>query len=47
MDVMNSTEITGAILCGGRSSRMGRDKALLRLGKRTLLEIVADKLSHV
>ncbi|MEO8427284.1 MAG: NTP transferase domain-containing protein, partial [Verrucomicrobiota bacterium] len=26
-----------AILAGGRSSRMGRDKSRLRLGKRTLL----------
>jgi len=41
-----TTEI--AILAGGRSSRMGRDKRRLRLGKRTLLGQVratAERLS--
>ena len=33
---------TGLILAGGRSLRMGRDKALLRLGGRTLLERAVD-----
>ena len=28
----------GVVLCGGRSRRMGRDKALVALGGRTLLE---------
>lgn len=31
-------DISAFILAGGRSSRMGRDKALLSLGARTLLE---------
>ncbi len=30
--------MTGIILAGGKSSRMGRDKALLKFGEKTLLE---------
>lgn len=43
---MNS-EITGVILCGGRSSRMKTDKALLKLGERTIIEIILDKLKSI
>jgi len=32
------------ILAGGRSSRMGRDKALLRLGEKTFVERISDAL---
>ena len=35
---------SGVILAGGRSSRMGRDKGVLRLNGRTLLELQAEKL---
>lgn len=35
------------ILAGGRSSRMGRDKAMLRLGGRTLLGRAVDTLRAV
>lgn len=30
--------LTGAVLCGGRSQRMGRDKAAIEIGGKTLLE---------
>ena len=35
---MAHPEITVQIMAGGRSSRMGQDKALVRLGGHTLLE---------
>jgi molybdenum cofactor guanylyltransferase len=34
----------GAVLAGGRSSRMGRDKALIDLGPRRLIEVAIDAL---
>jgi molybdopterin-guanine dinucleotide biosynthesis protein A len=36
-----------AVLCGGRSSRMGRPKALLPFGGETLLERVVGRLRQV
>jgi molybdopterin-guanine dinucleotide biosynthesis protein A len=33
-----------AVLAGGQSTRMGRDKATLPIGGRVLLELVADRL---
>ncbi len=42
-----SRVISGYVLAGGRSSRMGTDKAELRLGGRTLLEIAVGKLRRV
>ncbi|HAF68664.1 MAG TPA: hypothetical protein DCX77_03810 [Acidimicrobiaceae bacterium] len=35
---------TGAILCGGRSTRMGQDKASLRLSGRPMVEWVAGAM---
>lgn len=38
-------EVTAAVLCGGRSSRFGADKALHVVGGRTLLERVLRSLA--
>ncbi|WP_068497384.1 molybdenum cofactor guanylyltransferase [Paenibacillus kribbensis] len=40
-------EVTGIIVAGGRSSRMGQDKALLQLGGVTVLERIAEVLGQV
>ena len=37
-------KITGAVLCGGASSRMGRDKASLNVGGRPMIRWVVDAL---
>jgi molybdopterin-guanine dinucleotide biosynthesis protein A len=37
----------GLILCGGRSSRMGADKAALRIGPRTLLDMTLERMHAV
>ncbi|MGE3538540.1 MAG: molybdenum cofactor guanylyltransferase [Candidatus Tectimicrobiota bacterium] len=41
------TEITGVILAGGQSSRMGQNKALMSLGGQCLIERVAQVLRSV
>ena len=39
---MNDPGVTGVILVGGKSRRMGRDKALLEINGRTLFETTLD-----
>jgi molybdenum cofactor guanylyltransferase len=44
---MASPEVGGYLLAGGKSSRMGRDKALLELGGESLVERAIRKLGEV
>jgi len=43
---MQSDKLSGIILCGGRSRRMGRPKALLPFGPQTLLERMTGLLGQ-
>lgn len=40
-------EATGIILAGGKSSRMGTNKALLNINGKTVIETVCDKLDSI
>lgn len=40
-------KLTGIVLCGGKSKRMGQNKALLKLGEYTLIEHVIKTLNLV
>ncbi len=40
-------DITGIILCGGKSSRMLTNKALLKLKDKTVIEIVLSEMNKV
>ena len=39
--------LTGIVLAGGASQRMGRDKAFLALGGQTLIEVVIERMAQV
>lgn len=39
--------ITGVILAGGKSSRMGTNKALLKLGNQTIIERIAELMKSI
>ncbi|MBM3992125.1 MAG: molybdenum cofactor guanylyltransferase [Planctomycetes bacterium] len=41
------TDVTGLLLCGGESRRMGRDKALLPWGERTMIDGPLDALREL
>lgn len=40
-------QISCIILAGGKSTRMGREKAFFRIGKKTIIEEQKDTLSHI
>ena len=44
---MNLEETSAIILAGGRSSRRGTDKAKLRIGEKTLLELMVEKVRRL
>lgn len=44
---MTYNRVTAVVLAGGRSSRMGQNKALLQLGQRTMIERVVDTLEEI
>lgn len=41
---MTKADITGVILAGGRSSRMGEDKGLVKIAGKPLFEHIAERL---
>ncbi|SHI81240.1 molybdenum cofactor guanylyltransferase [Desulfofundulus thermosubterraneus] len=41
------TEITGVILAGGKSTRMGMDKAFIPIGQTTMIKKIASELRKV
>jgi molybdenum cofactor guanylyltransferase len=45
-DIVGS-DVEAFVLAGGRSTRMGQDKALLQLGGRTLVDLALDKLRSI
>ena len=46
-DDIEPSPVTGIVLAGGASRRMGRNKAFLTLGERSLIAIVIDQIAKV
>ncbi len=46
-DAEGLADVCGVVLCGGESSRMGRDKAILAIGGRSMLERAVGCLESV
>ena len=44
---MKMTDVSGVVLAGGRNKRMGANKAEMKLGDQTLLEIQVQKLKNL
>ena len=44
---MKMTDVSGVVLAGGRNKRMGTNKAEMKLGDQTLLEIQVKKLKNL
>ena len=44
---MKIENVSGVVLAGGRNKRMGENKAELKLGDQTLLEIQVQKLKNL
>jgi len=41
------SDITGVILAGGKSSRMGENKSFLKLGNQTIIERIVDLMKSI
>ena len=41
------SDITGVILAGGKSSRMGVNKSFLKLGNQTIIERIVDLMKSI
>ncbi len=39
-------QLTGLVLCGGKSTRMGTDKGMVKKGDRTWAQVVLEKFSN-
>ena len=44
---MINTKVSAIVLAGGNSTRMGQNKALLKIGEKTLIELVVETLHKI